>query len=255
MDLEFSRSYESGFSMNDPAEIEPVWSRPGLSRRDRRFVTLACVAAGAEIETINVHVHAALASGDISLAELLEFTLHFAVYCGWPKGSQVEMAIRAQTDRLATEGSEKPFAWPEYTTDSLGPTDHEQRLTAGERCFVEINLAPAPARDTPYFQAGILAFVFGHLWQRPALGVRERRLITVPCVGVSDAIMPIYSHVGSALESGDITRDEMTEVIRQFAAYSGSARAEVLDKAADESWARIAAKTPNPLYDNLYGEE
>jgi 4-carboxymuconolactone decarboxylase len=235
--------------VDDPAELDQVWTRAGLSRRDRRFVTLACVGAAAEIETINEHVYAALASGDLSLAEMLEFTLQFAVYCGWPKGSQIEMAIRAQAAALATERGEERCAWPEYPTESLGPTDHEQRLTEGERCFVDINLAPAPERDTPYFQAGILAFVFGHLWQRPGLGVRERRLITVPCVGVSDAIMPIYSHVGSALESGDITREEMTEVVAQFAAYGGSVRAGVLEKVAEESWNRITANTPNPWYE------
>ena len=47
--------------------------------------------------------------------------------------------------------------------------------------------------------------MFGHLWLRPGLTRRERRLITVPCVGVGDAIGPIWSHVTSALGSGDIT--------------------------------------------------
>ncbi len=87
-----------------------------------------------------------------------------------------------------------------------------------------------------------MAFVFGHLWQRPGLGRRERRLITVASVGVSDALGPIYSHVGSALESKDLTRTEMDEVILQFSAYSGFPRGgRVLQRAADESWQRISA--------------
>ena len=79
---------------------------------------------------------------------------------------------------------------------------------------------------------GILNFVFGHLWQRPGLSRRDRRLITVPCVGVSDALGPIYSHVTSALGSGDITYDEMHELILHFSAYSGVAKAEVLQDTA-----------------------
>ena len=67
-----------------------VWARPGLSRRDRRFVTLACVCAADAVASIDEQVYAALASGDITLEEMLEFVLHFAVYCGWPKGSQAE---------------------------------------------------------------------------------------------------------------------------------------------------------------------
>ncbi|SEH89242.1 4-carboxymuconolactone decarboxylase [Mycolicibacterium rutilum] len=218
-----------------------VWSRPGLTRRDRRFVTLTCVCAAEPVDQIDAHMYAALASGDIAFNELLEFVLHFAVYCGWPKGSQAEGSARAQAARLAAERGHAAPELPELPAESLGTTDHAQRLAEGERCFVDVNLLPAPPRDSPYFQAGILAFVFGHLWQRPGLGRRERRLITVASVGVSDALGPIYSHVGSALESKDLTRTEMDEVILQFSAYSGFPRGRVLQRAADESWQRISA--------------
>lgn len=38
-------------------------------------------------------------------------------------------------------------------------------------------------------------FVFGEMWLRPGLGMRERRLITVICVGFQVAPYPIVSHV------------------------------------------------------------
>src|SRR5262245_58814213 len=62
-----------------------VWTRPGLSRRDRRLVTLSCVAAADAPGPIDRHVYAALKSGDLDLEALLELVLQFAVYCGWPK--------------------------------------------------------------------------------------------------------------------------------------------------------------------------
>ena len=219
-----------------------VWNRPGLSRRDRRIVTLACVCASDAVDEINDHMYAALASGDLTLDELLEFVLHFAVYCGWPKGSQAEAAVRTQAARLAAErGADTDVARPDLPVKTLGSADPEERLAQGEQCFVEINLLPAPPRDSPYFQAGILGFVFGHVWRRPGLGRRERRLITVACVGVSDAIGPIYSHVGSALESGDLSAAEMNEVILQFAAYSGFSKGRVLQQAADDTLRRLDA--------------
>lgn len=218
-----------------------VWARPGLSRRDRRFVTLTCVCALESVDVMNEHMYAALASGDISYEELLEFVLQFAVYCGWPRASDAEGAARTQFARLAAERGQDVPPRPDLPVESLGPTDHEVRLAEGEKCFVDVNLLPAPPRDSPYFQAGILAFVFGHLWQRPGLGRRERRLVTVAAVGVAGALGPIYSHVGSALESGDISRSEMTEVILQFSAYSGFAKGRALQTAADESWQRISA--------------
>ena len=71
--------------------------------------------------------------------------------------------------------------------------------------------------------------MFGEVWQREALTVRDRRFITVACVGVDDAIMPIRSHVYSALKTGDVSYDEMRELVLHFAAYSGWPKASFLD--------------------------
>jgi 4-carboxymuconolactone decarboxylase len=223
-----------------------VWARPGLSRRDRRLVTLACVGGAGTTGPIANHVYAALASGDLTLEELLEFALHFAVYCGWPKASQVETTIRAQWARLAGERGEAPGPWPALANETLGPVDHEQRLRGGEQCFQQVNVWPPPPRDSAYFQAGILGFVFGHVWQRPGLGVRDRRLVTLPCVGLSDALGPIHSHVGSALRTGDVSLAEMHEIILHFSAYYGFAKGEVLSRAAADEWARIQAEATDP---------
>ena len=209
-----------------------VWNRPGLSVRDRRFVTLSCVCAADAVPSIDAHIHAALRSGDLSIDEMNEFTLQFAVYCGWPKGSQVEMSVRAQWHRIHAEQNIPTPPFRQLSIDDLGRVDLEERIAEGARSFAEINLVPAPPQDSPYYYAGILNFVFGHLWQRPGLTTRERRLITVPCVGVSDAASPIHSHVTSALTSGDITYDEMHELILQFSAYSGVAKAQVLSDVA-----------------------
>jgi 4-carboxymuconolactone decarboxylase len=211
-----------------------VWSRPGLSVRDRRFVTLACVCAADSVPAIDAHVYAALKSGDIGIEALNEFTLHFAVYCGWPKASQVEVSVRTQWQRVHTERGEDAPPFPDRTVDDLGRRDPAERIAHGITCFEEINLLPAPPPDSPYFYAGILNFVFGHLWQRPGLTRRERRLITVPCVGVSDAAGPIYSHVTSALGSGDISYEEMQELVLQFSAYSGFAKGQVLQDVATQ---------------------
>jgi 4-carboxymuconolactone decarboxylase len=209
-----------------------VWSRPGLSVRDRRFVTIVCVTAAVDPAAMEAHVYAALASGDLTVEQLNELTLHFAVYCGWPRASQLEMTVRTQWQRLHDERGEPAPPFPQHGVEDLGTPDPAQRIEEGIRSFEEINLIQAPSQDSPYFFAGILNFVFGHLWLRPGLTRRERRLITIPCVGVSDAIGPIWSHVTSALGSGDVTYDEMQELILQFRAYAGTARARVLQDVA-----------------------
>jgi 4-carboxymuconolactone decarboxylase len=80
-----------------------LWNRPGLSRRDRRFITIACVAAAAVDEPVQQHVYAALASGDISREEFCEVVLHFAYYAGWPRASALEMAYYRAIARLDAE--------------------------------------------------------------------------------------------------------------------------------------------------------
>jgi 4-carboxymuconolactone decarboxylase len=77
-----------------------LWNRDGLSRRERRFITLACVGAAAVEEPINQHVFAALASGDITREEFQEFVLHFAYYAGWPRASSFELAYYKAIERL-----------------------------------------------------------------------------------------------------------------------------------------------------------
>ncbi|MGD6749701.1 carboxymuconolactone decarboxylase family protein [Streptomyces sp. BH105] len=214
-----------------------VWNRPGLSMRDRRWVTLTCVGAADAPEPIEDHVYAALAGGDITLAEILEFVLHFAVYCGWPKASHVEGAVGRQWDRMHRERGEPTPPWPQLDNATLDPTDVEKRLERGVEEFIDVNLSPAPPANSPYRQAGILNFVFGHVWQRPGLTRRDRRIITVASVALDDSPVPLRTHVGSALHSGDLTKAEMDEIVLQFAAYYGFAKGEALADAVESAWA------------------
>lgn len=203
-----------------------------LSARDRRFVAIVCASAAVDVGEMDDNVYDALASGDLTIEQMNELTLHFAVYCGWPRASQLEMTVRTQWQRVHDERGDPTPAFPARDIDDLGISDPVQRIAAGIECFEDVNLIHAPSQDSPYFYAGILNYVFGHLWLRPGLTRRERRLITVPCVGVSDAMGPIWSHVTSALGSGDISYDEMQELILEFRAHAGEKRADVLQDVA-----------------------
>ena len=70
-----------------------VWSRPGLDRRSRRWITLACVCAAGAPTAMRTYIRAALVSGDITEAELREFVLQFGVFQGFPKAMEIELLI------------------------------------------------------------------------------------------------------------------------------------------------------------------
>jgi 4-carboxymuconolactone decarboxylase len=241
-----TRPYDRGSSPYNEAGLldfvfADVWNRPGLSRRDRRWVTLACVGAADTVGPIEAHVYAAMNSGDMSLEEMQEFVLHFAVYCGWPKGSFLDQVVWSQHVRICEARGEPPPAPRQLEVWRAGE-DPEQRLQNGAESFATINCVPAPGRTSPYTSAGILNFVFGEVWQRDGLSRRDRRFITLACVGVDDAVAPIRSHVYSALKTGDVTYDEMREVVLHFAAYAGWPKGSFMDQVVAESWATITAE-------------
>jgi len=70
-----------------------VWSRPGLDRRSRRWITLSAVCATGVDVAMRTYLGAALDSGDITESELREFALQFAVFQGFPRAVQIEMLI------------------------------------------------------------------------------------------------------------------------------------------------------------------
>jgi len=84
-----------------------------------------------------------------------------------------------------------------------------RRIELGARSFAEINFLPAPPRDSAYFYAGILNYVFGHVWHRPGLSRRDRRLITVACVGMCecDGSDLVARHLSSELWRSDLRGD------------------------------------------------
>lgn len=216
-----------------------IWSRPVLSRRDRRFVTLPCVAAADAEQALIDHVYAALNSGDITITEMQETVLHFAVYGGWPKASRFNIVVDEQWDRINREGG-RATPPPQPLLPLVTPSDPEERLLVGEAAFRDINCMPfVPTRDNPYSGAGILNFVFGEMWLRPGLGMKERRLITVACVAFQDAPLPILSHVYAALRSRDVSFDEMDELALHFAAYYGWPKASNLDQVISEQKQRV----------------
>src|SRR6476620_6347708 len=70
-----------------------IWTRPGLSMRDKRLMTLAIVTALGEQGLAEVQVNAALANGELSEDELKEMAIFLTHYVGFPLGSKLDGAV------------------------------------------------------------------------------------------------------------------------------------------------------------------
>jgi len=76
-----------------------IWTRPGLTRKERRWIAITCACMTSAPVAMDAHFGGALRSGDISLEELREFVVHFAVYAGHPRAT----AARAVLDAVASQ--------------------------------------------------------------------------------------------------------------------------------------------------------
>jgi 4-carboxymuconolactone decarboxylase len=78
-----------------------VWARPGLSKRDRSFATVAALVALHRPDQLKGHIWRALDNG-VTRDELCELFTHLAFYAGWPSGiSAAQVAKQVFEERGA----------------------------------------------------------------------------------------------------------------------------------------------------------
>jgi 4-carboxymuconolactone decarboxylase len=110
----------------------------------------------------------------------------------------------------------------------------EDRRARGARVFEEVNGFPAPSAIDPLTEA-TLDHVFAEIWTRPGLTRKERRWIALSCAGASGSAVAMQAHAASALQSGDITIEELREFVLQFAVYQGFPKATALRAAIEDA--------------------
>lgn len=84
-----------------------IWTRPGLSMRDKRIMTLTAVTAVGNSELAEIQANAALANGELTEDELKEMAIFLTHYLGFPLGSKLDGAVSKvikQRRKAAAEG-------------------------------------------------------------------------------------------------------------------------------------------------------
>lgn len=75
-----------------------VWSRPGLSRRERSLITIALLAAAGHDEEVAMHVKATRNTG-ASPEDIKEALLHVAVYAGVPAANRAFKIAKREIEK------------------------------------------------------------------------------------------------------------------------------------------------------------
>lgn len=204
-----------------------VWSRPALDLRSRYLISIASASSfESPGDVLDGYIRGALTRKELTLEELREAALHFAIYGGWSRGAVMDRAISRVADALGLPA--------DFTLLRAEPWDPQQRLADGAAGFRDVMTFGGPPPATAYFEGGILNFVFGEAWNRPGLDQRARRWITLVGVADSSSDTPIRSHIYGAMASGNASYQEMDEFVLQYAIHSGWPRASVIQGAVIE---------------------
>jgi 4-carboxymuconolactone decarboxylase len=123
--------------------------------------------------------------------------------------------------------------------------DDRQRDAAAQ--YEHIMTTPAPPAMGAYIDAGVIGFVFGEMWRRGVLTPRDRRWITLACVGAADAPIPMETHTYAALNSGDVTNEEIDEFLLFFGTQMGWPKGSAMNTHILTAMAKIAEERGEEL--------
>jgi 4-carboxymuconolactone decarboxylase len=85
-----------------------IWTRPGLSMRDRRMMLIAVLTTLNQEELLEVQVNAVLQNEELTREELREMAIFLTHYVGFPLGSKLDGVIKrttAKRKKAAAEGT------------------------------------------------------------------------------------------------------------------------------------------------------
>lgn len=86
-----------------------IWTRPGLDRRTRSFLTIASLVTGSHLHELALHVRAVLGNG-LTRAEISEAILHTAIYAGVPAANSAMGVARDTFAAIDAETGAAPDA-------------------------------------------------------------------------------------------------------------------------------------------------
>jgi len=80
-----------------------IWSRSGLSDRDRRLLLIGMLAGQGAQDVLTIQVPAAYQTGDLDAAALREIVIFLSHYAGWPVGARLNSLVEETIAKAARE--------------------------------------------------------------------------------------------------------------------------------------------------------
>jgi 4-carboxymuconolactone decarboxylase len=185
-----------------------LWTRPGLTPRDRSIITVAALIARNQTIEMPDYFNRALDNG-VQPRELAEIITHLAFYSGWGNARSAVAVARDVFAQRAIGADQLPRATP-----ALLPLDRAVEADRAARVEQQFGkVAPGIVQYTT-------DLLFRDLWLRPDLAPRDRSLVTVSALIASGQVAQIPYHLNRAMDNG-LTEAQAGEVITHLAFYVG----------------------------------
>jgi 4-carboxymuconolactone decarboxylase len=70
-----------------------IWSRPGLTDRDRRLLLIGLLAGSGGHDVLTIQIPAAYKNGELDEEQLREIVIFLCHYAGWPNGARINSIV------------------------------------------------------------------------------------------------------------------------------------------------------------------
>ena len=198
-----------------------LWSRPGLSRRQRSMITVAALTA-LHMPQVRGQAEAALRNG-VSRRELCEVVLHAAGYAGFPAGVGAMRILKDVFDAHPEldPPAPPPEAQPDWPEDAFarGVAFRQQRFGQSG-----LSGGGAPAEFDDDWWQYLTGTAFGLIWPRPHLALQDHSRVTLAVLQALHLPVEFRLHCDRALLLG-IPRAELAEQVMHLAMYAGFPKA------------------------------
>lgn len=101
---------------------------------------------------------------------------------------------------------------------------------------------PAPPQGVMAFFDLMLEQTFAELWTREALSVRDRRLVTMGVIAALGERDTFKIQARAALKKGELSAEQLREIVIQLAHYAGYPRAAGLVGVVEQAIAEVEKK-------------
>lgn len=195
-----------------------IWTRPHLDLRTRTLITLAANIALARPQGNQAYYRSAMHIG-ITKEQIMEVIIHVGQYAGWLALDHASNQFSAvlKEDGIADANSILPVT-EDKTTD-----DYEDSMKQGFETLRQMGCEGVMQNQKdlyPDLYNLSVGYLFGEIWSRPHLTLRERELITMASNIALARSVGTHTHYRIAQHIG-ITKEEIMELIIQVGHYAG----------------------------------